>query len=164
MAIVRWEPFRELLTTQDRFNQLFNQTFSQAFGAEGREGLEQQAWAPVVDIFETEHDVVMNVELPGIDPKDVEVKVENQTLHIRGERKFEKKESEGNYQRVERSYGSFYRSFTLPPSVSPENVSAQYKDGMLTLKLAKREEAKPKTVKIQVAGSEGKAHAAGATK
>jgi HSP20 family protein len=163
MAIVRWEPFRELLSTQDRFNQLFNQTFSQAFGPEGQE-LGSRTWAPAVDIYETDHDLVINAELPGVDPKDVEVRVENNTLFIKGERKFEKETQEGNYHRVERSYGSFARSFTLPSSVSAENARAEYKEGILSLKLAKREEAKPKTIKIDVASSEPKAQTVGAKK
>lgn len=163
MAIVRWEPFRELLSTQDRFNQLFNQTFSQAFDSEGQE-LGSRVWAPAVDIFENDHNLVISAELPGVDPKDVEVRVENNTLHIKGERKFEKSTNEGNYHRVERSYGSFSRSFTLPSTVSAENAQAEYKDGILTLKLAKREEAKPKTIKIEVAGSEPKVQAAAARK
>jgi HSP20 family protein len=161
MAIVRWEPFRELLSTQDRFNQLFNQTFTQAFGKEGQE-LASRNWAPAVDIYETDHNLVIKTELPGIDPKDVEVRVENNTLVLQGERKFEKNTSEENYHRVERSYGTFSRSFTLPSTVNTENAQAEYKDGILTLTLAKREEAKPKTIKIQVADSEPKAQAAAA--
>jgi HSP20 family protein len=163
MAIVRWEPFRELLSTQDRFNQLFNQTFSQVFGPEGQE-LGSRAWAPAVDIYENDQNLVIKAELPGVDPKDVEVRVENNTLFLKGERKFEKESDEGNYHRVERSYGSFSRSFTLPSSVNTENAQAEYKDGVLTLTLAKREEAKPKTIKIEVAGSEPKAQAATAKK
>jgi HSP20 family protein len=158
MAIVRWEPFRELLSTQDRFNQLFNQTFSNFFGPESRE-LGRGAWAPPVDIYETGNNLVIKAELPGIDPKDVEVRVENGLLTISGERKSEKDVHEGNYHRVERSYGSFVRSFNLPSTVSTDNVTANYKDGVLTLNLEKREEAKPKSIKIQV-GSEGKAAAA----
>jgi HSP20 family protein len=161
MAIVRWEPFRELLSTQDRFNQLFNQTFTQAFGKEGQE-LASRNWAPAVDIYETDHNLVIKTELPGIDPKDVEVRVENNTLVLQGERKFEKNTSEENYHRVERSYGTFSRSFTLPSTVNTENAQAEYKDGILTLTLAKREEAKPKTIKIQVVDSEPKAQAAAA--
>jgi HSP20 family protein len=158
MAIVRWEPFRELVSTQDRLNQLFNQTFSNFFGPESRE-LGTRGWAPAVDIYETGNSLVIKAELPGIDPKDVDVRVENATLTISGERKSEKDVKEGNYHRVERSYGSFVRSFNLPPTVSSENVTAEYKDGVLTLNLAKREEAKPKTIKIQV-GGESKAAAA----
>jgi len=152
MAIVRWEPFRELLSTQDRFNQLFNQTFSQALG-EGQE-LASRTWAPAVDVYEDGQNLVIKAELPGLDPKDVEVRIENHTLFLTGERKFEKETKEGNYHRVERSYGSFSRSFTLPSTVSTESAQAEYKDGILTLKLAKREEAKPKTIKIEVAGPE----------
>jgi HSP20 family protein len=117
-----------------------------------------------VDIYETGNHLVIKAELPGIDPKDVEVRVENGTLTISGERKVEKDVNEGNYHRVERSYGSFVRSFNLPPTISSENVTAEYKDGVLVLNLAKREEAKPKSIKIQVAGSEGKAQAAGGAK
>lgn len=163
MAIVRWEPFRELLSTQDRFNQLFNQTFSQVFGREGQE-LGTRTWAPAVDVYEDDQNLVIKAELPGVDPKDVEVRVENHTLFLKGERKFEKETNEGNYHRVERSYGSFSRSFSLPSSVNTEGAQAEYKDGVLTLKLAKREEAKPKTIQIQVAGSEPKAQAASAKK
>jgi HSP20 family protein len=163
MPIVRWEPFRELLTTQDRFNQLFNQAFGQV-APEGQEDLSNRVWAPAVDIYETEHSLVLKAELPGIDPKDVEVRVENQTLFIRGERKFEKDVKEESYHRMERTYGSFARSFTLPNTINAESVSAQYKDGVLTLTLAKREEAKPKTIKIQVTGSESRPEAAAAAK
>ena len=164
MAIVRWEPFRELLTAQDRFNQLFNQAFGQALGSEGQEDLSNRMWAPAVDIYESEQNLVVKTELPGIDPKDVEVRIENQTLFIRGERKFERDVKEQSYHRVERSYGSFARSFTLPNTVNPEHVKAEYKDGVLTLTLAKREEAKPKTIKIQVTESESRPQAAAATK
>jgi len=162
MAIVRWEPFRELLSTQDRLNQLFNQAFSQPFGSEGQE-LSSRAWAPAVDVYETEQNLVVKAELAGIDPKDVDIRVENHTLFIHGERKAEKDVKEGLYHRVERSYGAFSRSFTLPATVSTENVTADYKDGVLTIALAKREEAKPKTIKIQVSGSEGKTQTATAS-
>jgi HSP20 family protein len=117
-----------------------------------------------VDIYETGNNLLIKAELPGIDPKDVDVRVENGTLSISGQRKSEKDVQEGNYHRVERSYGSFFRSFSLPPTISTENVTAEYKDGVLTLNLAKREEAKPKSIKIQVSGSEGKAQAATASK
>jgi HSP20 family protein len=164
MAVIRWEPFRELLTTQDRFNQLFNQTFGTTLGSQAQEDLSNRAWAPAVDIYETEHSLVIKAELAGIDPKDVDVRIENQTLFIRGERKLEKEVNEENYHRMERTYGSFARSFTLPNTVDAENVSAEYKDGILTLTLAKREEAKPKTIKIQVTGSESRPQAAAAAK
>jgi HSP20 family protein len=147
MAIVRWEPFRDLLTTQDRFNRLFNETFSNVLGGEELSG---RAWNPVVDIFETDHDLVLKAELPGIDPKDVDIRVEDGTLYLKGERKQEKDVKEGAYHRVERSYGSFTRTFALPNSVNLDDIKADYKDGVLTLKMAKREEAKPKQIKITV--------------
>jgi HSP20 family protein len=148
MAIVRWEPFRDLLTTQDRFNRLFNETFANAFG--GGEELGGRAWNPAVDIYETDHDLVLKAELPGIDPKDVDIRVENGTLYLRGERKQEKDVKEGSYHRVERSYGSFTRTFALPNTVNVEGIKADYSDGVLTLTMAKREEAKPKSIKINV--------------
>ncbi len=148
MAIVRWEPFRDLLTTQDRFNRLFNETFSGVFGGDQ---LGAATWNPAVDIYETDHDLVLKAELPGVDPKDVEVRLEDGTLYLKGERKQESTVKEGNYHRVERSYGSFTRSFALPNSINTDDVKAEYKDGVLTLTMAKREEAKPKTIKINVA-------------
>jgi HSP20 family protein len=147
MAIVRWEPFRDLLTTQDRFNHLLNETFSRFF--DGGE-LGSRSWAPAVDIYETDQDVVLKAELPGVDPKDVEIRVEDGTLYLKGQRKFENEVKEENYHRVERSYGSFTRTFALPSSVNSEKAKAEYKDGLLTLTLPKREEAKPKTIQINV--------------
>lgn len=161
MAIVRWEPFRDLFTSQDRFNRLFNQTFSQAFGDdEGKLG----SWAPAVDIYETDQNLVLNAELPGVDPKDVEVRVENNTLYLKGQRKFENEVNEENYHRIERSYGSFTRTFALPGTIDAERVAAEFKGGLLTLTMPKREEAKPKTIKIQVAGDTHKAMTAGTQK
>ena len=163
MAIVRWEPFRELFTAQDRFNRLLADSFRGTFGPENEHQLSTRMWAPPVDIYETEHNLVMKVELPGIDPKDVEVQLENNTLRIRGERKFEKEVKEENFHRVERSYGSFERSFTLPSTIDPNHAQAEYKDGVLSLTLAKREEAKPKTIKIEVSES-GRGQAVAAKK
>lgn len=148
MAIVRWEPFRDLLTTQDRFNRLFNDTFANVFGGDQ---LNTKGWTPAVDIYETDQNLVMKAELPGIDPKDLEVRVEDGTLYLKGERKYEHEVKEENYHRVERSYGSFARTFSLPHTIDTEGIKADYKDGILTLTMPKREEAKPKTVKINVA-------------
>ena len=147
MAIVRWEPFRDLMTTQREFDRLFKEAFTPFFG-EGE--LSTRTWAPAVDIFENENDIVLKAELAGVDPKDVEVRVEDSTLYLKGERKFEKQVKDENYHRVERSYGSFARSFSLPNSINAEKVKAEYKDGLLMLTLPKREEAKPKTIKIDV--------------
>jgi len=149
MTIVRWQPFRDLLATEREFDRIFCEAFSPLFGE--REGeLSTRAWAPAVDIFETENNIVLKAEVPGVDPKDVEVRVEDNTLYLKGERKFEKETKEENYHRIERSYGSFARSFALPNSIDAEKVAAEYQDGLLTLTLPKREEAKPKTIKINV--------------
>ena len=145
MAIVRWEPFRDLLATQDRFNRLFNETFSRFLGDQGTS---LTTWAPPVDIYETDDQVVLKAELPGVDPKDVEIRVEDNTLYLEGERKSEKEVKEENYHRLERSYGSFTRSFVLPRTVNSDKATAEYKDGILTLSMPKKEEAKPKTIKI----------------
>ena len=150
MAIVRWEPFRDLVTSQREFGRLFREAFSPMFG---EAEVSTRSWAPPVDIYETENDIVLKAELPGIDPKDVEVRVEDNTLYLKGERKYEKEVKEKNYHRVERSYGTFARSFSLPNSINADQVKAEYKDGMLTLTMPKREEAKPKTIKIDVAKS-----------
>ncbi len=150
MAIVRWEPFRDLLTTQREFDRLFKEAFSPM---SGETELSTRSWAPPVDIYETEDAIVLKAELPGVDAKDVEVRVEDNNLYLKGERKFEKEVKEQNYHRVERSYGSFARSFSLPNSISADKVKAEFRDGLLTLTMPKREEAKPKTIKIDVTKS-----------
>jgi HSP20 family protein len=148
-VITRWEPFREFSTLQDRLNRLFQQSVS-----EGRdESLTTSSFAPAVDVYEDDHQVTLKIEVPGIDEKDIDVRLENNTLTVHGERKLEKEEKEENYRRVERQYGSFTRSFTLPNTVDAEGVSAQYDKGVLKIKLAKKAEAKPKQIKISV-GSE----------
>jgi len=147
MAIVRWEPFRDLVSAQRDFDRLFREAFSPVAG---ETELSTRSWAPPVDIYETEDAIVLKAELPGVDAKDVEVRVEDNTLYLKGERKFEKEVKEQNYHRVERSYGSFARSFSLPNSISADQVKAEFKDGLLTLTMPKREEAKPKTIKIDV--------------
>ncbi len=141
----RWEPFRGVATLQDQVNRLFNDVFE-------RTGDESSlsAWAPAVDIYETEHELVVKADLPEVDPKDLDIRVENNVLTIRGERKFEKKVNEENYLRVERSFGSFARSFTLANTVNPDAIKAEYQNGVLTLSIPKREEAKPKQIKVNV--------------
>jgi HSP20 family protein len=138
------------MTAQRDFNRLFREAFSPLFG---EAELSTRSWAPPVDIYETENDIILKAELPGVDPKDVEVRVEDNNLYLKGERKFEKEVKEQNYHRVERSYGSFARSFSLPNSINADKVKAEYKDGLLTLTMPKREEAKPKTIKIDVTKS-----------
>ena len=120
---------------------------SPAFG-EGE--VSTRTWAPPVDIYENGDNLVLKAELPGINPDDVEIRVEDNTLYVKGERKFEKEVKEQNYHRVERSYGTFARSFSLPNSVDADKVAANFKDGVLTLTMPKKEEAKPKTIKINV--------------
>src|SRR5215471_7595061 len=144
-TIARWEPFRGVTTLHDQFNRLFNDVFE-------RKGEETSlsAWAPAVDIYETEHELVVKADLPDIDPKDLDIRVENNLLTIRGERKFEKQVSEENYLRVERSYGSFARSFTLASTVNADAIKADYQSGVLSLSIPKREEAKPKQIKVNV--------------
>jgi len=146
-VLTRWDPFRELTTLQDRMNRLFRDSF----GTEGRdEALTTTRFAPPVDVYEDEHNVTMKIEVPGVDEKDIDVRIENNTLTVHGERKFEKEEKEENYLRVERSYGSFTRSFTLPNTVDTADVTADYDKGVLKIKLAKRAEAKPKQIKVNV--------------
>jgi HSP20 family protein len=130
---------------QDQINRLFNDTFQHA---EGEASL--SAWTPAVDIYETEHELVVKADLPEVDPKDLDIRVENNILTIRGERKFENKVNEDNYLRVERSYGSFARSFTLANTVNAEAIKADYQNGVLSLSIPKREEAKPKQIKVNV--------------
>jgi HSP20 family protein len=147
MAIVRWEPLRDLLASQREFDRLFREAFGPAFG-EGE--VSTRTWAPPVDIYENGDSLVLKAELPGINPDDVEIRVEGNTLYLKGERKFEKEVKEQNYHRVERSYGTFTRTFSLPNSIESDKVTANYQDGVLTLIMPKKEEAKPKTIKIDV--------------
>ena len=155
-TLSRFEPFRGASTLQDQINRVFNDVFE-------RSGEESNltSWAPAVDIFETEHELVVKADLPDIDPKDLDIRVENNILSIRGERKFEKKVSEDKYLRVERAYGSFSRSFSLANTVNSEAIKADYQNGVLTLTIPKREEAKPKQIKVNV-GTPAMAAAAGA--
>jgi HSP20 family protein len=147
--LTRWDPFREFTTLQDRMNRLFRDSF----GPEGREeSLTTTSFAPPVDVYEDEHNVTLKIEVPGIDEKDIDVRIENNTLTVHGERSFEKEEKEENFRRVERQYGSFTRSFTLPNTVDHENVQANYDKGVLKIKLAKKAEAKPKQIKVNVGG------------
>ena len=151
--LTRWEPFRELSTVQDRMNRM-NRLFREFYNPEGtEEALTTTAFAPPVDIYEDEHNITLKLEVPGIDEKDIDVRIENTTLTVHGERKIEKEEKEENFRRVERQYGSFTRSFTLPSSVHSGQVSAHYDKGVLKIKLAKKAEAKPKQIKVNV-GSE----------
>jgi len=146
MSITRWEPFRGLNTLQEQVNRLFEDSF-----AHNRSGqAELASWAPAVDIFETQNELVVKADLPDVQEKDIDVRVENNTLTIRGERKFSNEVHEDNYLRVERAYGSFSRSFSLPNTVNTEGIRADYRNGVLTVSMPKREETKPKQIKISV--------------
>jgi HSP20 family protein len=152
MAIVRWEPFRDLVTIQDRMNRIFDDAFRGASrpGAAEEDWALGGTWAPAVDIFEHDGNLVLKAELPGIEPKDVDVRVENNVLTLRGERKFESEVKREQYHRVERAYGTFSRSFTLPSVVDTEKIKAEFRDGVLRVTLPQREEAKPKQISIAV--------------
>ena len=148
--LTRWDPLRDLATMQNRINRYVRESYS----PEGpEEALTTTSFAPPVDIYEDEHSITVKMEVPGIDEKDIDVRIENNTLTVHGERKIEKEEKEENFRRVERQYGSFTRSFTLPSSVDTGQVSAHYDKGVLKINLVKKAEAKPKQIKVNV-GSE----------
>lgn len=149
MAITRWDPFREVVSLQNRVNSLFREM------NEADNPLTAASFVPAVDIYEDAKKVVLKLEVPGMDEKDLDIRVENNTLTVRGERKFEKDEKEENFHRIERRYGTFYRAFTLPPTVQTENVVASYNNGILKLELAKKPEAQPKQIKVNL-GSQSK--------
>jgi HSP20 family protein len=149
-SVIRWEPFRNANTLQEQFNRSFEGSFT---GRNSESNL--TTWAPAVDIYETENELVLKADLPAIDEKDLDIRVENNMLTVRGERKFEKQVNEDNYLRVERAYGSFSRSFSLPNTVNTEAIRAEYKNGVLTVQMPKRAESKPKQVKVNVETSNG---------
>src|SRR5262245_62149374 len=147
MAIVKVDPFRELATMQDRMARLFGDAYlrDEDTGFRG-------SWSPAVDIFETEnHDLVLKAELPGMSREDIELTVENSTLVLKGQKKLDAEIKEEHYRRIERTYGTFHRSFTLPNTVDAVKVSADFKNGILTVKLPFREEAKPRSINVEVA-------------
>ena len=145
MSITRWDPFRNLSTLQDQVNRLFETNFPAR-----SDNSALTTWAPAVDIYETENELVIKADLPEMDEKELDVRVENNMLTLRGERKFEQKVKEDNYLRIERTYGSFSRSFSLPNTVNTEAIKAEYKNGVLRVELPKRAESKPKQVKVNV--------------
>jgi HSP20 family protein len=144
-VVTRWNPYRELNSLQSRMNRLFDAQFG------GRdESLTTGAFVPPVDVYEDEHSIQLKLEVPGIAEKDLDIRVENNTLTVSGERKFESDEKEENFHRVERRYGSFTRSFSLPTTVNTEDIKADYEQGVLKVRLAKRQEAKPKQIKVNI--------------
>jgi HSP20 family protein len=152
MSITRYDPFRELRLLQDEVNRLFSSNLSRSFDDDG---IARGTWAPSVDIFENKDQIVLEAELPGMNREDFELTVENNVLTLRGERRFEKKDEADNYHRVERAYGAFTRSFTLPQTVSAEHATAEYKNGVLRVTLQKREEVKAR--RIEIGGESAKA-------
>ena len=144
MAISRWDPFREVVALQNRVNSLFRDL------NDGEDAVAASSFVPAVDIYEDPQKVVLKLEVPGVEEKDLDVRVENHTLTVKGERKFEGEEKEQNFHRIERRYGSFYRAFTLPSTVDTESVAASYNAGVLKLELKKKPEAQPKQIKINV--------------
>jgi HSP20 family protein len=146
MAITRWDPFREVVALQNRMNSLFRDM------NENESPLTTASFVPAVDIYEDAKKVVLKLEVPGMEEKDLDIRVENNTLTVKGERKFEKDEKEENFHRIERRYGTFYRSFTLPSTVDTENVQASYGAGILKLELNKKPEAQPKQIKVNFGG------------
>jgi HSP20 family protein len=147
MTITRWDPFREVAALQNRVNSLFREM------NDSDSPLTTASFVPAVDIYEDTKKVVLKLEVPGIEEKDLDVRVENNTLTVKGERKFEKEEKEENFHRIERRYGTFYRAFTLPSTVDTEHIGANYSAGVLKLELSKKAEAQPKQIKINVGGA-----------
>jgi HSP20 family protein len=143
--LIRWDPFRELTTLQDRVNRLFQDSFTPA----REETLSTAAFLPPADVYEDENHITLKLEVPGVDEKDLDIRVESNTLMIRGERKFEQEEKKENFQRIERQYGTFVRSFSLPASVDPNNIEADYDKGILTIRMTKKADAKPKQIQVK---------------
>jgi HSP20 family protein len=147
MALIRWDPFHDLLSLQDRMDRLFQDTVPRNKGYE--QSLSAGFWSPAVDIYETDDAVILKAELSGLNKSDVTIEIKDSTLILKGERKFEKNIKEENYHRIERSYGSFSRTFSLPPTVDQAKVSAAFKDGLLEIKIPKLAETRPKQIEIK---------------
>src|SRR5262249_27413308 len=145
MSIVRYDPFRDLRTLQEEVNRLFTGNLARNFEDEG---IARGAWSPSVDIYENKDHIVLEAELPGMSREDFDLSVENNVITLRGERHFEKKEDSDNYHRVERAYGSFLRSFTLPSTVTTDGAVADYRNGVLRVTLPKREETKARRIEV----------------
>jgi len=145
MALIRWDPLRELSIMQDRMNRMFEDA---GRGWRGDEPSSTTTWSPAVDIYETDTDITVNAELPGVDRKDIGLNLEKNVLTLKGERRFEKETKQENYHRVERAYGGFSRSFSIPAVVDEERIRAEYKDGILKISLPKKEQVKPKQIQI----------------
>jgi HSP20 family protein len=151
MTITRYDPFRDLRNFQEEVNRLFTGNVGRQFEDEG---IARGSWSPSVDIYENKDQIVLEAELPGMKREEFELSIENNVLTLRGERQFEKKQETDNYHRVERAYGSFTRSFTLPNTISGEGVTADYRNGVLRVIIPKREETRARRIEIKSEGSE----------
>ena len=147
MTLVKWEPFRDLITMQERMSRLFDETLSRVWK---EEGLQRGLWSPPVDIVDREHEVLLKMDLPEMSQSEIDIKVEENTLTIKGERKFIKETPEEHYLQIERPYGGFHRQFSLPKRIAQDQITASYKDGVLRVVLPKRGEVSPKQVSIDV--------------
>jgi HSP20 family protein len=154
MSVSRWDPFRDLLTIQDEMNQLFGRAFGERQGqgqGEGQ-GPALRAWAPALDISEQKDAYVVSVELPGVSPEDLDITLEDGLLTLQGERRFEQESSDRQWHRIERRYGSFRRAITLPSQVQADSIEANFDNGVLTVRVPKAEEAKPKRIEVRTSG------------
>ena len=151
MAVIKWTPIKDLAAMQERMNKLFEDVMRPPYRTD--EGLSSATWAPAVDVFETDKEIVMKAELPELVEKDIKIHVEDNVLSIAGERNMDKEIREENYHRIERSYGTFHRSFTLPNTVDRDQIKASYKDGVLKVVLPKKYEIKPQQIKIDIASA-----------
>jgi HSP20 family protein len=146
MAITRWDPFRDLSILQERMNRVFEDAAVR--GWKNDEPSATTSWSPAVDIYETDSEIMVQAELPGVDRKDIALQLENNVLTLKGDRRFEKETNQDNYHRIERSYGGFSRAFTIPTIVDEEKIRADYRDGILKIALPKKEQVKAKQIKI----------------
>jgi len=152
MTLVRWDPFREFTQIQDRLNRVFNEAYGRGPAGPDEGLLTTGSWVPPIDIYQNgDHELVIKAELPDMKREDIDITVDNGTLAIKGEKKFSSEVKEDQFHRIERRYGTFSRSFSLPQTVDPARVSAEYKQGVLTVRLPLREEAKPRSIKVDVA-------------
>ena len=147
MTLVKWEPFRDLIAMQERMSRLFDETLSRV---QKEEGVPRGGWSPPVDIVDRVHEVVLKVDLPEMIQSEIDIKIEENTLTIQGERKFTKETPEDHFLQIERPYGAFHRQFTLPKRIDQEKITATYKDGVLRILLPKKEEVSLKQVAIEV--------------
>jgi len=145
MVHVKWEPFRDLMAMQDRMTRLFDETLSRIW----KEEVPRRVWSPPVDILERENEVILKMDLPEVDQNEIDLKVEENTLIIQGERKFIKESSDANYLQIERPYGTFQRTFAIPRMIDQEKIRAGYKDGVLRVVLPKKGEAHPKKIMLE---------------